>query len=190
MEILRMRTRNYVLATAVPTLIAAGMLAYVSAEPGASELLPFALAVGLLPGLAVCTLLYKAWRAVRHQETRPSPAAAVAGLLVPVFNLYWVWRVWTRWPAAYNAAADRAEGPLSLVPDTPFRIFVVSNYLALALAPIGIFLLQGPNKVQGFGLVLTGTSAIAGLISMGTFIAILTTVCGAVNRLRTAAASV
>ena len=57
--------------------------------------------------VVVLRLLYKAWASIQDSATRIKPARASALLLVPIFNLYWMWRAFPGFAAEYNAFIGR-----------------------------------------------------------------------------------
>ena len=112
---------------------------FLAMEPGGSELVPFFVAIVALPGLFVAAaLVYRMWKAIRDEQTRPTPGMAVLGLAIPVFNLYWTFRVWAGWPVAYGAYAQRAGKDVPQITPAPFTAMVILVYLAPVIAVVAI----------------------------------------------------
>jgi len=106
-----------------------------------------ALITGLLAIYAFIVSLvmwYKAWDAVSGLETKPQPFVRVILLLVPVFNLYWQFRVYWLWAKAYNAMTEKLGRPEATVNEKAFLALPASTILAFVIA----FLLGSVNATH------------------------------------------
>ncbi|MBI4702804.1 MAG: hypothetical protein HY744_16920 [Deltaproteobacteria bacterium] len=89
-------------------VLASGSLgAWGASDSHVTELLAFSWIPFVLAGLFQCVLLYKMWKAVQDGQARVSPIAAVGLLLVPIFNLYWIFRVLPGYATDFNAYVAR-----------------------------------------------------------------------------------
>jgi hypothetical protein len=52
-------------------------------------------------------VLGKIWGAIQDERTPVSPATALGRLFVPIFNFYWVFRIWAGFPKEYRNFVDR-----------------------------------------------------------------------------------
>ena len=91
-------------------------------------------ALCLLPGLVMqLVLVYRIWQAIRDQYARTSPLKAVLLLLLPVFNLYWLFHVVPGYATDFNRFVERHRI------DTP----ILSQNLILAaivIPGVGLFI--------------------------------------------------
>jgi hypothetical protein len=87
--------------------------------------------------ISLLVLVYTIWDALQDGVTDVSPGKAVGFLFIPVYNLYWLFRVWAGYPTDYNQYLERhrlAAPPLS---GTLFTIFPIAILLSgLLVLPI------------------------------------------------------
>jgi hypothetical protein len=63
----------------------------------------------LISGIAMLSLLYKAWASIQDGRARTTPGRAVGFMFIPVFNLYWSFRVIYGFAEDYNRFLDRYQ---------------------------------------------------------------------------------
>ncbi|MBN1612289.1 MAG: hypothetical protein JW940_36995 [Polyangiaceae bacterium] len=96
------------------------------------------LAASLVAAIMLCVIVYKMWTVVQDGRARTSPAMACGLLLVPVFNLFWMFRAIRGFATEYNAFLDRNE---LTVPPLPQKLFLALPILVLTSNVLGGFLL-------------------------------------------------
>lgn len=141
------------------------LLAMISlADPDLAPLAFLAL-LFYVPGIIVlCFFIYRMWAAIQDGETRTTPGLAVGLIFVPLFNFYWVFRVYPGFAAEYNAYAARNGLSVPALPRAPYAVLAVCSVLGI-IPYLGIL------------------SGLVGLILLGVVISVT---CDAVNRLATA----
>jgi hypothetical protein len=102
---------------------------YRDLERWGSRVCLLAAPLGLIAAVAFLAWLYRAWRAVPARHRDVPPGLAVGLLLVPVWNLYWMFRA----IPGLSSALRRALGERDLVrrDRTNYRIGVVTCIMAL-----------------------------------------------------------
>jgi hypothetical protein len=102
--------------------------------------------------LATCVLVRTAWSALDDERRELEPSRAALGLALPIFQLYWLFRVGPGFADAHNAYvrrhelpnADLRRGPLLLVAlATPLLAAVAFVWPALALPAVSVHALFG-----------------------------------------------
>jgi len=177
------RARNYILAIALPALGSAALTIFVVAEPGASELIPLIPVVSLFSLIGVAVLLYRMWDAIQDGVTSPGPGMAWFGLLIPLFNLYWVFRVWAGWPAAYAGFVERSGRQVPPVSRSPFVAMVVLSYVAPVAGLLAVPFTEA-RRTQDVALLLFATAVVCSVISLVLFFVVINRACTAVNNLK------
>ena len=71
-------------------------------------------AVWIYLTIVTMVLWYKAWRSIQDDYTSLTPVRAIVFLLIPIFNLYWIFRAFGGFPKDYNAYIKRHN--LSVIP--------------------------------------------------------------------------
>ncbi len=86
-------------------VVVAGAYATVASVPA----IPIAIAAALLVFVAgvQLSLVYHMWAAIRDEHTPLQPRTAALLLLLPLFNVYWAFRVLPGYATAYNAFTAR-----------------------------------------------------------------------------------
>lgn len=136
--------------------------------------------LGIYTTIVSLVMWYKAWNAVSGLETKPGPFLRVILLLVPLFNLYWQFRVYWLWAKVYNAMTKELGRPEAAVNEKAFLALPASTILAFVIA----FLLGLVSPVQptfsrvGRALLETAILPYCGLLWY-----VVTKVCDAVNGL-------
>lgn len=77
-------------------------------------------------------LIYKMWNSINDGQASTTPGKAVGFLFIPLFNIYWIFRVWNGFPSNYNAYLERYG--LS-VPRISENLFTAYPILILLSAP-------------------------------------------------------
>lgn len=88
----------------------------------------------LINGIAMLSLLYKAWASIQDGRARTTPGRAVGFMLVPVFNLYWSFRVIYGFAEDYNRFLDRYQikgKRLSLISFITYTILSITSWVPL-----------------------------------------------------------
>jgi len=73
-------------------------------------------------------MLARMWCVIQDGQTTITVGRAIGFLFIPLFNIYWVFRVWRSFPTEYNNYIDRYSLP---VPPLSDRVFVVYPILLL-----------------------------------------------------------
>jgi hypothetical protein len=136
--------------------------------------------------IVLLVMWYKAWDAVSGLETKPQPFLRVILLLVPVFNLYWHFRVSWLWAKEYNAMTEKLGGSKATVNEKAFLALPVSTILFLVIGFLLGFVYVRYATFGRVGLALLQTAV---LPYCGFLWYIVAEVCDAVNRLPAPAAN-
>ena len=124
-------------------------------------------------------LWYRAWGALAAGPQKFNPTRTALLLLVPVVNLYWMFRAVWGWPKAYNYYA--AEKGLNVPPlnDRLFLAYCVFTVAAVAVNPVHILKIDFYSRE----LVLLFISQVTKTAQLCLDAVIVWVVCTAVNRL-------
>src|SRR5713101_4021862 len=76
------------------------------------EMLRGALAWRAIEVLLLCLFTHRLWKRLQDGETEATPGKAVGFLFIPIFNFYWIFRVWAGYATALNKFFDRHDIPL------------------------------------------------------------------------------
>lgn len=95
----------------------------------------------LFSGVVVCIFVYRMWAAIQDNSVRTTPARAVGLLLVPFFNLYWMFHVFRGFAWDYNEYVARRQLGLPRLDEQPFRWYPISVLCSLIPFVGGIALL-------------------------------------------------
>jgi Flp pilus assembly protein TadD len=95
----------------------------------------------LVLGGALLTLAYQLWSAIQDGQTRPSPWLAVGLLFVPVFNVYWFFRVVYGFSVQFNRYIERN---FLSVQKLPQGLFLTFNVFCLTTCIPFVGLFAGP----------------------------------------------
>jgi hypothetical protein len=71
------------------------------------SMLLIVLPIALISVACWLIFLYKAWLGIQDQETAITPLKAVGLLLIPFFNIYWMFRMFAAYPREYDAYCIR-----------------------------------------------------------------------------------
>ena len=116
------------------------------------EAIPFALAMMLIGWGFLLAFVYRMWAAINDGQTKPSPLAAVGLLLVPLFNIYWVFRVYPGFVDQYNQYVRRHQ---LNAPQLGRGVFLaMAIFAALGAVPFIGAILSAPNLVL-IGIVIS-----------------------------------
>lgn len=74
-------------------------------------------------------LLARMWSVIQDGQTSVTVGKAIGFMFIPLFNVYWVFRVWSDFPVEYNNYVDRYALP---VPHLSGKVFVAYPILLLA----------------------------------------------------------
>src|SRR5450759_4895088 len=99
--------------------------------------LGWALAIGIYASFGTLVLCYQMWRAIDDGATRVSPVKAVTGLCVPVFSVYWLFRVFPGFVSEFNAHVRRHQLRSTELRSgwfIAFAVFTVGSSLHFVLA--------------------------------------------------------
>lgn len=128
------------------------------------------LSVGVLIFLAIAPVLlihmiltflvvYKMWSSIQDGAVRTTPGRAIGFLLIPFYNLYWIFQVWGGFPTDYNGYVQRHSLQVpTLSPGiyVTYPIVIVLslvpllNVLAILVAPVifAIVIVKTSNAVN------------------------------------------
>jgi len=127
------------------------------------KFLPFAgmfLAGLLLASVVVLRFWYRAWASLADGRASTSPLLAVGLMFVPVFNLYWVFRLSYGFARDFNAYIKRWEfpvEPLGTVLFLAFPVMYVSSVLLGAVPLVAFLLVLGCGVAQA--VIMVGVCA-------------------------------
>ncbi len=117
---------------------------YLSAISGVASL--FALVVFLV-------FIYKVWAAIQDRHARTSAGKATGFLLIPFFNIYWLFRAIWGFAKEFNRFLDRNELAASKLPEKlylAFSILISARWLYRTIATLkpitGVGYLLGPHS--------------------------------------------
>ena len=122
-------------------------------------------------GVLYLMLLYKAWTAINDGQQRTSPTAAALLMLVPFFNLYWMFQAVWGWSQDYNKYVARHN--LTAAPKMNEQMFLFQPIAMLAcivpivgglaaLAHLVLVFLNGSSMIDGINAITGGTGAALG----------------------------
>jgi len=122
---------------------------------------------------------YRAWRALYGERAKFKPAQMALLLLLPAFNLYWMFKAVRGWPRAYNSYLGERGLDLPPLDDWPFVAYCAFTVVLTFVNPAHFW------KVDFYGghYVLLFLSQVAKSAQLCFDAWIIWTVCGAVNRL-------
>ncbi|MBN1273290.1 MAG: hypothetical protein JXB26_13565 [Candidatus Aminicenantes bacterium] len=83
--------------------------------------IPFVIA-GIIVGLS---LYYKMWKSLQDGHTRITPGKALGFIFIPVFNIYWIFRIIWGFAREYNAFLDRHSLSVPKLPTGFFLIYTI-----------------------------------------------------------------
>jgi len=178
-----MRARRYVLLTATPLALAALALAIVATDRDAAPLAAAAAFLLAVPGVTFLVFLHRMWSAIRDQHTKPSPARAVALVLVPVVNLFWLPRAIARWPAQAERFAERNGHAEIRVGRGPFVAFVALVYVVPSLVLAAAFFLEQSRSLRVTAELMLVAAAALAIVEVALLFVIMLRVCRTVNAL-------
>ena len=163
--------------------------------------LPLLVFFALCSALAVIVFIYDMWRSIQDGHAHTSPGLAFALLLIPVFNVYWVFQALWGLAKDYNAYIRRyhvgtpplREG-LFLTTSITFSLSYLPTVIGLLglllhFTGLGAFFLAGPGA--SFLAVLGAISfvgTLAGLANLVIIPIIMSKGCDASNAIRNVAA--
>jgi len=113
--------------------------------------------------------IYKMWTALQDGRAGTSPLMAALLLLVPGFNLYWLFKVYYGFAKEYNALADRHQ---LNIPRLPAGLYLTLSIVAVI--DVAAFFLYGVD---------ISISIIVSVIHVSLALAVVYLTCQAVNRI-------
>jgi hypothetical protein len=132
-------------------------------------------------GFGVFVLLwYRAWGALAAGPQKFNPGRTALLLLVPLVNLYWLFRAVGGWPKAYNHYASEKGLNLPPLDDRLFLAYCIFTVAAVAVNPVHMFRIDFYSRE----LVLLFISQVTKTVQLCLDAVIVWQVCAAVNRLR------
>jgi hypothetical protein len=101
---------------------------------------PIFVVLAMLPvpvgSIAMLVLMYKMWAAIQDGQARTTPEKAILFLLIPFFNIYWLFQVFWGWAKDYNAYVARHElAGAPRMPEGMFLGYVVLIFLSALVLP-------------------------------------------------------
>lgn len=70
-------------------------------------------------------MLSKMWGAIQDGKTEITTGKAIGYLFIPVFNLYWIFKVWGNFPNAYKQFAQRQRRQNAKISDGVFDFYPI-----------------------------------------------------------------
>lgn len=161
--------------------IPAAVLSRLDTAALAATILGVMIAVAI--AVLTCVILYRGWTVLQDGKTRTSPGTAVGLLFVPLFNLYWLFRVTHGLAREYNAFVSRHE---LRVPPLPTSVFLAAPILTLAEGVLGWVLRLSQADVifpdQGTYSTLVAATAVLSATASAVWCACVFLVCQAGSR--------
>jgi len=125
-----------------------------AAMAGAFGLLVLAMLCFWVPVVVFLVLIYKAWQAIQDGQVRTTPGQAAGFMLIPFFNLYWMFPAIWGWAQDYNAYTLRHGIAREEMNEGLFLAFLICN---LAFPPGALVLMfvivakmcDGINTIAG-----------------------------------------
>lgn len=123
--------------------------------------------LAIYASIVIFVLYYKMWEAIQDGYARTTPGKAVGFMIIPFFNIYWMFQAFWGFSKDYNSFIARHSIPAKPLPENLFLIFCIFSLLA-AIPYIG-------------GLL--------GLANMIIFVVLLLKICAGINALANAPAA-
>jgi len=98
----------------------------------------------LVHTITTLTILYKIWAVIQDGDTPVTPGKAIGFLFVPIYNIYWIFRVWGGYATEYDNYVLRHDLTIAPLAGTVFLfypIFAILGGLFLFPAVVLPFLL-------------------------------------------------
>jgi hypothetical protein len=155
--------------------------------------LPLLVFFAFCSALAVVVFIYDMWRSIQDGHARTSPGLAFALLLIPVFNVYWVFQALWGLAKDYNAYIRRYHIGTPPLPEGLFLTASITfslSYLPILFGLIGI-LLYWAGISAGFSAVVGAISLVGNLAGWANLVIIpiiMSRGCNASNAIRNVAA--
>jgi hypothetical protein len=92
-------------------------------------LMGFAMLAQLFAWVAWLVLVYKMWSAIQDGNARTTPGRACGFLLIPVFNIYWVFRAVHGFAKDHNQLVDRHSLKVRKLPEGLFLAYALVTIL-------------------------------------------------------------
>lgn len=177
-----MRSINYFISIFLPYAAAVAVAIFISVEPGSAEIFPLVPLFALIASFPPLVLIYRMWSAVKHPGVSTSPGMAVAGLFVPLFNIYWSFRVWAGWPRAFSECAKHAGKEVRPISAGPFVAMVLTSYAGPLFLLAALPFTQA-RSTEDLALTLLGSAVLMSLTSLVLFVIVVSRTCRGVNEL-------
>lgn len=158
------------MGTAILGAASAGSDTNPSAAGGAAAVGGFGLAMlgivcMLAAGVAYLHLIYRAWSAINDGQQRTSPAMAAVLLIIPLFNLYWMFQAIWGWAQDYNKYVARHN--LTTAPKMNEQMFLFQPIaliacivplvgIVAALAHLVLLFINASSMIDGANFILGG----------------------------------
>jgi hypothetical protein len=122
----------------------------------------------LAAGAAYLHLIFKAWTAINDGQQRTSPMAAALLMLIPLFNLYWMFQAIWGWAQDYNkyiarhnvAGAPQMNEQMFLFQPISLIACIVPLVGAIAgLAHLVLLFINASKMIDGMNAITGGTPA-------------------------------
>jgi len=84
-----------------------------------------AMVFGLVAIVAYYTFVYKVWAAIQDGRASISPAKAVALCFVPIFSIYWLFKIWSTLPQEYRGFAERHDIQGPAMPEQLYKAYPI-----------------------------------------------------------------
>jgi hypothetical protein len=123
---------------------------------GASSMMMLAVALLWVPAVAFFVLLYKAWAAIQDPQVRTTPGKAVGFMLIPFFNIYWMFMAIWGWAQDYNGYTTRHGIGGEKMSEGLFLAYVVSALIFPPVAFILMFMVVA-KLCDGINTIATAT---------------------------------
>lgn len=91
-----------------------------------------------VPAVAFFVLIYKAWSAIQDGHVRTTAGQAVGFLLIPFFNIYWIFQAIWGWAQDYNGYKQRHNLGGEAVSEGLFLAYIIS---CIVFPPVALVLM-------------------------------------------------
>ncbi|MDA2913270.1 hypothetical protein MYX77_04810 [Acidobacteriia bacterium AH_259_A11_L15] len=66
---------------------------------------------GIIEIILLCAFTYRLWKRIQDGQTQVTPGRAVGYLFIPIYGLFWMWKVWAGYADALNSFRERHGFP-------------------------------------------------------------------------------
>jgi len=106
-------------------------------------------------------MLWKMWSSIQDGRVLTTPVKAIGFLLIPFFNIYWIFQAWGAFPREYNSFVDRHKLPVYHLSPGVYKAYPIITLLTLI--PLAGILAAVVNMFVLIGIISKTCDAINAL---------------------------